>query len=105
MIKELEKFIQEQHLFTKDDHILVTVSGGSDSVCLTHLLFELGYKISIAHCNFQLRGKESDGDEVFVKKLAKKLKVKFFLSKFEKKINYLFRLLQDNLDTIGFKKF
>ena len=54
---------------------VIGVSGGADSVALAHLLMKLGYDITIAHLNHGLRGKESDADEKFVKKLAKKWKV------------------------------
>ncbi len=69
----------------KKDSILVAVSGGIDSVVLLHLLHKLGAKIAVAHCNFSLRGKESDGDEAFVIKLAKTYKIECFTKKFSTK--------------------
>lgn len=49
---------------------LVGVSGGPDSVCLLRAMHEMGLNITVAHCNFRLRGEESDGDELFVRELA-----------------------------------
>ncbi len=62
---------------------LLAVSGGLDSAVLAELFALSAFDYSIAHCNFQLRGKESDGDENFVKKLAAKSNVSFFSVKFE----------------------
>ena len=80
-----EKYIIDNQLFTKNDKLLVAVSGGVDSVVLCQLLYLNNYHFSIAHCNFQLRGDESDGDEAFVKSLADRWKVPFYSKKFETK--------------------
>ncbi len=64
---------------------LLAISGGIDSVCLGHLLFRLGYSFSLGHVNFQLRGKESDQDEAFIKDLALAWNVPFFVKKTNKK--------------------
>ena len=63
--------------------MLLAISGGADSVALAYLLKQLEYNFTLAHCNFGLRHKESDKDEVFVKELAKKLGVKCFTKSFE----------------------
>ncbi|MBC7388500.1 MAG: tRNA lysidine(34) synthetase TilS, partial [Opitutaceae bacterium] len=81
-IQQLEKFIQENNLFSKKDKLLIAVSGGIDSVVLAHCLAHLGYSIGIAHCNFQLRGEESEKDEFFVRNFACQLGVSFFFEKF-----------------------
>jgi tRNA(Ile)-lysidine synthase len=65
--------------------ILIACSGGLDSVVLSRLFKELSYNISIAHCNFSLRGKESDEDEKFVISLADKLSIPIFNKKFNTK--------------------
>lgn len=94
MKTQIQKFINEKSLFSIDDNLLVAVSGGVDSVALCYLLNSCGYKIAIAHCNFQLRGEASDGDETFVKTLAKDLGVICHTKRFdtegyvlEKKLN------------------
>ncbi|WP_373520346.1 tRNA lysidine(34) synthetase TilS [Aquiflexum sp.] len=62
----------------------MAISGGIDSVCLGHLLHELGINFSLGHVNFQLRGKESDGDEAFVRNIAAQWKVPLFVTKTNK---------------------
>jgi len=74
----LERFInhvRKNKILDVQMSYLVAVSGGIDSVVLAHLLQRKGFKIAIAHCNFQLRGGESDADEAFVINLAMKLGV------------------------------
>lgn len=81
----LKRFInnnQEQKLFQKKDHLLLAVSGGVDSVVLCELCKQAGYHFTIAHCNFQLRGEESERDEMFVRELAIKYDVTIFVKKF-----------------------
>jgi tRNA(Ile)-lysidine synthase len=83
MLSEFKKFIQQKNLFTANKRILLAVSGGVDSVVMTTLFKDAGYHFGIAHINFSLRGKESDGDEKFVEQLAKKLNVPFFTARFD----------------------
>ena len=80
---KLEKYIRDKQLFEKNDKLLLAISGGADSVALAYLLKQLEYNFTLAHCNFGLRNKESEKDEVFVKELAKKLGVKCFTKSFE----------------------
>jgi tRNA(Ile)-lysidine synthase len=94
MKTQIQSFINEKSLFTIDDKLLVAVSGGVDSVVLSYLLNSCGYKIVIAHCNFQLRGEASDGDQIFVETLSKDLGVVCHSKRFdtegyvlEKKLN------------------
>lgn len=63
----LVDFIREHQMATDQDKILVGVSGGIDSMVLLHLLARSGFSIGVAHCNFSLRGQESDADEQFVR--------------------------------------
>ncbi|MGQ0828201.1 MAG: tRNA lysidine(34) synthetase TilS [Bacteroidota bacterium] len=76
-------YIKKENLFTPSDKILLTVSGGIDSVVMCELFYKAKLNFAIAHCNFQLRGKESDGDELFVKQLASTYKVPFFYERFD----------------------
>jgi len=85
--KKFKEFTNEKKLFSKDNRILLAVSGGVDSVVMAELFSRTGIKFGIAHCNFQLRGDESDGDENFVKSLAVKYKVPFFVKHFQTKKN------------------
>ena len=83
MRERLDKYIKQHNFFSKGDKLILAISGGADSVALAYLLKQLEYDFTMAHCNFGLRNKESDADEVFVKKLAKKLGVKCFTKSFE----------------------
>lgn len=65
--------------------LLLAVSGGVDSMVLVDLLLQTGATLSIAHCNFQLRGAESDGDEAFVEQFCKSRALSFFSIKFDTK--------------------
>ncbi len=83
MLNLFKSYIQQEKLFSSKEKILLTVSGGIDSVLMCELFHLAELKFGIAHCNFQLRGDESDQDEVFVKTLAKKYKVEFHSIKFD----------------------
>lgn len=83
MLEALLTYINSQNLLQKTDKILLTVSGGMDSIVLCDLFAKAKFNFAIAHVNFGLRGEESDADEVFVKKLAVKLKVPFYTTTFE----------------------
>lgn len=87
MLKKFEKHITENFKFLNSKKILIAISGGMDSVALTHILKNLNYNISLAHCNFQLRGDESDLDQQFVEKLANDLDTTYYIKKFDTK-NY-----------------
>jgi tRNA(Ile)-lysidine synthase len=70
VIDLFQKYLFDECGVQKEDKILVALSGGPDSVLLLHLLKEVGLEISAAHCNFGLRGIESDEDEKFVVELC-----------------------------------
>ena len=83
LLDEFEKYVADNELFTHDDKILLTVSGGVDSMVLMSLTAAAGYRFGVAHCNFQLRGKESDEDELLVEHEATRLGVEFFNKRFD----------------------
>lgn len=83
MLEQFIRFIEKENLFCEKDKILVTVSGGVDSVVMCDLFHKAGFSFGIAHCNFNLRSKESDGDECFVKSLAEKYRVSFHKKSFD----------------------
>lgn len=83
MIDNFIQFVQKQSLFTLSSKLLVGVSGGVDSVALTHLLKQGGFNFSIAHCNFQLRAEESDKDEQFVQALSLQFNVPIYIRRFD----------------------
>lgn len=76
------RFIAENSLFTKEQPILLAVSGGKDSVLMAYLFAEAGFNFGIAHCNFGLREEASNLDEEFVKSLADQFKVDFYSTHF-----------------------
>ncbi len=68
--KKVEAYIRKHGLMTRQGRYLVALSGGADSVALLRLLTSLGYTVEAVHCNFHLRGEESNRDEEFCKKLC-----------------------------------
>ena len=85
MLNKLKNFIDENQLVKPNDRLLLAVSGGKDSVVMTHLFQQLDYYFALAHCNFKLRAEDSDDDEKFVKELANKLNVPFYSQSFDTK--------------------
>lgn len=67
----------------KDELYLVALSGGADSVCLLRCLMALGYHVEAIHCNFRLRGEESNRDELFCQELCQKLDIPLHLAHFD----------------------
>ncbi len=70
--QRITQYIEKNHLFSSDSKILVALSGGADSVALLRILHTAGYHCEAAHCNFHLRGEESNRDESFVRQLCLK---------------------------------
>lgn len=85
MLQRVRTYIDEHHLFCLSDKILVALSGGADSVALLHILTKLGYSCEAAHCNFHLRGDESNRDQTFVESLTKKLRIPLHIRQFDTK--------------------
>ena len=85
MIDSIKEFILENKLFDRKSKLLLAISGGADSVFLFFILKELGYYIEFAHCNFNLRGEESNQDEYFVRQLANRYSITCHVKSFEAK--------------------
>lgn len=83
LLVQFQNSIKQQHLFSPKDKLLLAVSGGVDSVVLCDLCKQAGYDFIIAHCNFKLRGEESDRDEHFVKELGKKYSIEVLVQHFD----------------------
>jgi tRNA(Ile)-lysidine synthase len=83
LLQHFKDFIKKENLFQQKDRLLLAVSGGVDSVVLCKLCKQANYNFAIAHCNFKLRGEESERDERFVRDLAKKYDVEIFVKEFE----------------------
>ena len=87
MLNKFQNHINANFSFLQDKKLIVATSGGMDSMVLVHLFQKFNLNFALAHCNFQLRGAESDGDENFVKDYAKHNNITFFVTKFDTK-NY-----------------
>lgn len=83
MLRRFVEEVETKSLFTADDIVLLAVSGGMDSVTMCELFHRAGYKFAIAHCNFRLRDEASDGDELFVNKLAEHYNVPVYSATFD----------------------
>ena len=83
MIQEFQQHIKCKLPFLEKGKCLLTISGGIDSVVLAYLCKSSQLHFSLAHCNFNLRGEESDADEVFIKQLAEQLEVEVFTQSFQ----------------------
>ncbi len=83
MLKKLNNHILNNFPFLKEKKLLLAFSGGIDSMVLVDLFSKLNFEVSIAHCNFQLRGDESKQDEEFVKTQSEKYKIISFIKSFE----------------------
>ncbi len=85
MIEAFKNFIRKESLITDNEMVLLTVSGGIDSMVMLHLFMNSSYPFAVAHCNFGLRGVESDGDEALVNSICKENNISFYSKKFETK--------------------
>ena len=83
LLEEFDKYISDNQLFTHEDKVLLTVSGGVDSMVLMALTAAAGYRFGVAHCNFQLRGAESDEDELLVEREARRYGAEFYNIRFD----------------------
>ncbi|MGK4567917.1 tRNA lysidine(34) synthetase TilS [Flavobacterium sp. 3HN19-14] len=83
MISRLRSHLSNQFPFLSGKRLLLAVSGGIDSMVLVDLFKELPFEIALAHCNFKLRGEESDDDQLFVENYAKEHKLQLFITQFD----------------------
>lgn len=83
MLSKVADFIARQQLLSRSSLHLVALSGGADSVALLTVLLQLGYRVEAVHCNFHLRGDESERDEMFVKELCGKHEIELHLIHFD----------------------
>ena len=77
MLQKIKSYIAEKRLLETDATLIVGFSGGADSMALLDVLLLLGYRCIAAHCNFHLRGGESDEDAKFAKKWCKENDIEF----------------------------
>lgn len=83
LLQRFQQYIIDHRLFSPKDTLLLAVSGGIDSVVLCELCKQAGFSFVIAHCNFTLRGEESERDAAFVQQLALDYNVPFFKKEFD----------------------
>mgnify|MGYP000129549586 CR=1 FL=1 len=83
MLKAFQYLLKTRFSLLEESPLLVAVSGGLDSMVLTDLCLKSGLNISLAHCNFKLRGDESDGDENFIKGFSQRHNLDVFTTHFE----------------------
>ncbi len=83
MQREFERYLERECKCSPEKRYLLAVSGGIDSVVMAELFHEAGIDFDFAHCNFNLRGKESDGDQLFVENLARRMKVSCYGTRFD----------------------
>lgn len=83
MIGKVSYYIKQEQLIDDDATVLVGLSGGMDSMALVSVLRTLGYRCIAAHCNFHLRGSESDRDEHFVQQWCDKNDIELVVTHFQ----------------------
>lgn len=83
LLQSFEWFNREERLLKRSETVLLAISGGLDSVVLAELFLQTGQAVEYAHCNFGLRGEESDRDEAFVRALAKRQGIRLHVNRFD----------------------
>ena len=83
LVEKFRSYVAHEGLFTHDDNLLLAVSGGVDSMVLMSLVRAAGYRFAVAHCNFHLRGEESDGDELLVESEVRKIGAPYHVTHFD----------------------
>ena len=83
MLLNLKNHINSRFSYLEQKKLFLAVSGGLDSMVLLHLFQQLPYEIAVLHCNFQLRGMESFGDQDFIQKYCDQNNIPFFTTQFD----------------------
>ena len=83
MLEQFQAYINRYHLIAESDCLILALSGGIDSIVLADLLLKAKVQFVVAHCNFHLRGEESDGDEKFVCEYAENNDIQYFVKHFD----------------------
>lgn len=83
VLEQLLNHINRSSLCKTTDKILLAVSGGLDSMVMFHLFRQAGFSIAVAHCNFQLRGDDSDNDAAFVEDVCRQFEIPFYVASFD----------------------
>ena len=83
MLRAIASYIEKNSLLEKGDTVIAGLSGGADSICMTHILCHLGYQVIAAHCNFSLRGSESDRDQKFVEDFCYRNSIELHTTRFD----------------------
>lgn len=83
MLEQFKSYVARHSLLDDADSVLAAVSGGVDSMALLHLLLAAGYSTGVAHCNFRLRGEESDGDERMLRECCHRKNIPFLVARFD----------------------
>ncbi len=86
LVERVAAYIRKEDLLIPGEKVVIALSGGADSVALLHILLALGYNCEAAHCNFHLRGEESDRDEAFVRDLCHSLKIPVHVMQFDTQV-------------------
>ena len=83
LLEKFQDYVARHELFTRQDKVLLTVSGGVDSMVLMSLCVNSGYNVGVAHCNFSLRGAESDEDEILVQETSRRYGIECYNKRFD----------------------
>ena len=83
MLQKTAQYMKQQNMCDPGERIVLGLSGGMDSVCLFHILKDLGYSLAAVHVHHGIRGTEADRDEAFVKALCEKHGVPFYGYRFD----------------------
>ncbi len=83
MIETIRSYIEAESLFVPGDKVVLAVSGGVDSMVMLDLFQQMGVDFVVAHCNFQLRGAESDGEETFLRDYCGEERIELYVEHFD----------------------